>query len=111
MAFLADISEDKNKVPDYSLYVWEGGDKAVPVVDNNDESLPGDWIISENGTLSFSRKGNRLFFGTAPHKKQKDSTILEEEIPVLDVWHWNEDILQTVQIKNKLYIQKMLKMK
>ncbi len=55
----------------------------------------------ENGSLSFSDNGTRLFYGTAPKKAPRDTTILEEEIPVLDVWHWNEEILQTVQLNNK----------
>ena len=68
---------------------------------NTNDAIPENWEISENGSLSFSENGSRLFFGTAPKTAPKDTTILEEEIPVLDVWHWNEAILQTVQLNNK----------
>ncbi|MEN8117160.1 MAG: prolyl oligopeptidase family serine peptidase [Bacteroidota bacterium] len=99
VAFIGDVSEAKET--NYSLYVCEGTGKAKVILDNNNEAVPDKWEISENGQLSFSENGERLFYGTAPKKEPKDTTILEEEIPVLDVWHWNEEVLQTVQIHNK----------
>jgi dipeptidyl aminopeptidase/acylaminoacyl peptidase len=101
IAFLADTSAKKRKEPDYKLFLWKGETAATAVLDNSNEALPENWEISENGSLSFSENGNRLFFGTAPQKAPKDTAFLEEEIPVLDVWHWNEEVLQTVQINNK----------
>jgi len=99
VAFLGDTSEKKNI--DYSLYSWDNSGEAKAILDNSNKSIPDGWIISENGSLSFSENGQRLFYGTAPKKSPKDTTILEEEIPVLDVWHWNEEVLQTVQLNNK----------
>jgi len=102
IAFLTDNSEKEDKEkPDYKLYLWQGDDMATAVADNSNDALPENWEISEHGSLSFSENGKRVFFGTAPKKPQKDTTVLEEEIPVLDVWHWNEEVLQTVQINNK----------
>ena len=101
VAFLADISEEKKKEDNYCLYVWNGEEDAKEIVANENDAIPKNWQISENGTLSFSENGTRLFFGTAPKIAPKDTTILEEEIPVLDVWHWNEEVLQTVQLNNK----------
>ncbi len=101
VAFLADISDEKKKETIYSLYLWNGRDSATEVLTNSDSSVPESWQISENGRLSFSDSGNRLFYGTAQKKAPKDTTVLEEEIPVLDVWTWNEEVLQTEQIYNK----------
>jgi len=105
-AFLADKSENKNKENAYIVFVWEGEEEAKAVLDNSNEAIPSDWEISENGSLSFSENGKRLFFGTAPKKAAIDTTVLKEEIPILDVWHWNEEMLQTVQIKNKSRLEK-----
>jgi dipeptidyl aminopeptidase/acylaminoacyl peptidase len=102
VAFAGDtLMNNKKDESDYNLFLWNNTDKAEVVVDNSNIALPENWEISENGKLSFSDNGNRLFFGTAPKKVPKDTTILDEEIPVLDVWHWNEEELQTVQLVNK----------
>ncbi|HSH20299.1 MAG TPA: hypothetical protein VLA03_07585, partial [Draconibacterium sp.] len=102
VAFVGDISNEKKKDrASYSLYYWNNYEKAEVIANNSNSSLPENWEISEKGSLSLSENGKRLFFGTAPKKAQKDTTILEEEIPVLDIWHWNEEELQSAQIINK----------
>ncbi|HPF50736.1 MAG TPA: prolyl oligopeptidase family serine peptidase [Draconibacterium sp.] len=98
-AFLADTSQAKEA--EYSVYYWSGEGTAAMIMDNSNSSLPENWEISENGKLNFSNNGESLFFGSAPQKTPKDTTILEEEIPVLDVWSWDEEILHTVQLNNK----------
>ena len=101
VALLAEISEDKEDKKNYEMYLWSGNSVAEKVLDNANEAIPENWEISANGRLSFSESENRIFFGTAPVKPENDTTILKEEIPVLDVWHWNEHVLQTQQINNK----------
>lgn len=102
VAFLGDFSAEKKKDDHkYSLYYWNKNEKASEILTNGNSAIPENWEISENGRLSFSENGNRLYFGTAPKKAPKDTTILEEEIPVLDIWHWNEEELQSAQIVNK----------
>ncbi|MGM0666188.1 MAG: hypothetical protein ACQETA_02610, partial [Bacteroidota bacterium] len=78
ISFLAKSSEDKDS--EYSLYLWSG-DMAEEIVNNTDPAFPGDWKISENGRISFSDNGRRIFFGTAPERPERDTTILDEEYP------------------------------
>ncbi len=102
IAFLGDVrNEGKKENSNYKLFFLNKNEKAEVAVDITDSGIPNNWEISENGKLIFSDNGSRLFFGTSPKKAPKDTTILEEEIPVLDIWHWNEEELQTVQIVNK----------
>ncbi|MCK5730686.1 MAG: S9 family peptidase, partial [Draconibacterium sp.] len=101
VAFLKNISEDKEKNPKYNLHLWNGEGIAKEIVNFENEAIPENWEISENGVLSFSDNNTRMFFGTAPIKIQKDTTVLEEEIPMLDIWTWNEEVLQTVQLNRK----------
>ncbi|MEA1877069.1 MAG: prolyl oligopeptidase family serine peptidase [Bacteroidota bacterium] len=103
VAFLADIRDEKERKDNEqnSLYVWKGDAQAVKLADNFTAGIPSDWEISKNGRISFSESGNRVFFGTAPIAVEKDTTILEEEKPNVDIWHWNEPVLHTVQLKNK----------
>ena len=101
IAFLADISATKTDNNDYSLYYWNNKGDARKIVSNENTALPDHWIISENGSIGFAENSNRIFFGTAPERPEKDTTQLEEEIPPLDVWHWNEPVLQSEQLHNK----------
>jgi len=106
IAFLADTADEgKNDKKDYKLYSWSGKDSgentAKELLNNGANGMEDNWEISANGRLSFSKSGKRIFFGTAPVKPEKDTTILEEELPVLDVWHWNEPVLQTQQLNRK----------
>nr|MBP7109939.1 S9 family peptidase [Chitinophagaceae bacterium] len=41
----------------------------------------------------------RLFFGTAPIQAPKDTTLVDIDLVKLDVWHYNDDYLQPVQLR------------
>ncbi|MDT8401809.1 MAG: prolyl oligopeptidase family serine peptidase [Bacteroidales bacterium] len=98
LVFLAKDSEKKDS--DYSVYIWSG-DRAEEVVNNANPAIPESFRISENGRLSFSDNGERVFFGTAPERPERDTTILDEEYPDVDVWHGTEGSLHTIQVINK----------
>lgn len=100
LAFVSD-STTTGKEKDFSLYLWKGEGQAGEIVHGNNEAMPEDWTVSENGNIRFSESQERMFFGTAPVRPEKDTTKLEEEKPVLDVWHWNEPILHSVQLHNR----------
>ena len=70
------------------------------VVDRTNSSMPDDWAVSENRDMTFSDDGTRLFFGTAeiPVKEPPD-TLLDEEKYKLDIWSWDDDLLQPMQKK------------
>ncbi|MEE4214511.1 MAG: prolyl oligopeptidase family serine peptidase, partial [Bacteroidales bacterium] len=42
-----------------------------------------------------------IFFGTAPERPERDTTILDEEYPDVEIWHGSEGTLHTVQVINK----------
>ena len=79
-------------------YYKEGMDSATILVDKNSVGMKLGMTISENGTLSFSKSGKRLFFGTAPIQAPKDTTLVDFEHPKIDIWHYHDDYLQTVQL-------------
>jgi len=84
------------------IYLWSpDAEAAVPVVSPEDAFLPDGWEISENGRLSFSDSNKRLFFGIAPKPLEKDSSKLDEDIPNVDIWHWNEPVLYTQQLNSR----------
>ena len=58
----------------------------------------GDQRERHTQLLTFSAA--RLFFGTSPEPKQKDTTILDANRPNVQVWSWDEPVQYTVQQYN-----------
>ena len=81
----------------YSLYVSEKMEKARLIADKKNNAFPAGWVLSENESLQFSRNSSRLFFGTSPEPKQKDTTVLAENRPNVHIWNWDEDTQYTQQ--------------
>ena len=85
----------------YNIWYWKNGmDSAVLICNKNSAGMKLGWAVSQNATLEFSKSGQRLFFGTAPVKPPKDTSLVESELVKLDVWHYNDDYLQPQQLKN-----------
>lgn len=101
LAFL--FSTDTSKTRNFSLYYWsEKDDKPRMIVNEETQGMSDGMSVSENGRISFSPNGQRLFFGTAKtpvvKKEEKDSLLADDRVSV-DIWHWQEDVLQSVQLK------------
>lgn len=85
----------------FSLYLAENNTPARLIADKKQSFLPEGWVISENGRLSFSENSERIFFGTAPAPKQRDTTVLAENRPDVQIWKWDEGVQYTQQVYNK----------
>jgi dipeptidyl aminopeptidase/acylaminoacyl peptidase len=84
----------------YKLYYYKAGnDSAMLQADINTVGMPLGSTVSENANLIFSKDGRKLFFGTAPVKAPKDTTLIDFELARLDVWHYKDDYLQPQQLK------------
>ena len=85
----------------YKIWYYKSGmDSAVLLADKNTVGMKLGMTISEFGTISFSKTGKRLFFGTAPIQPPKDTSLVEMDLARLDVWHYKDDYLQTQQLYN-----------
>lgn len=85
----------------HSLYYYKTGqDTATIAITKASNGMPAKWSVSENNTLAFSKNGEKLFFGTAPIRAPKDTTLVDFELSKVDVWNYKDDYLQTVQLKN-----------
>ncbi len=94
------FSQDTSKTKIYDLYLAKGLDKANKVVDASNASMPSGFSVSENGVISFSDNGTRLYFGTADKPvKEPEDTLLAEEKYKLDIWSWDDQALQPMQKK------------
>lgn len=101
VAFLSDQDDYEAKQSAFTLYYWNGKAPAAhAVADAKNAALPEGWWISDNGTLSFSKKGARLFFGTAPRPAPEvEDTVPADERVVVDIWNWKDPLLQPMQLK------------
>lgn len=83
----------------YKLWYYTAGqDSAKIIAEKNTVGMVMGTTISENALLQFSKDGKKLFFGTAPIKAPKDTTLVDFELARLDVWHYNDDYLQPQQL-------------
>jgi dipeptidyl aminopeptidase/acylaminoacyl peptidase len=94
------FSADTAKVKIYSLFLSKSGEKASKIIDSSNPAMPAGWSVSENGGISFSEDGTREFFGTAEKPvKEPEDTLLPDEKYRLDIWSWDDEILQPQQKK------------
>lgn len=101
VVFLGETSPEKKEIKDYSIYFNSLSlDTAQSLVDQEMEGMPANWVVSGDGTLTFSKEGNKLYFGIAPVKKEKDTTLVDFENAKLDIWGYKDDYLQPMQLKN-----------
>jgi dipeptidyl aminopeptidase/acylaminoacyl peptidase len=104
LAFLATEDSAKSKKPYYDLFLFDiNKEKNQKIASKDTDGIRG--MVSKNGRLYFSNDENRLFFGTAPDyvafQYEDDTTILDEERVSMDIWGWQDDEIQPMQLKNK----------
>lgn len=108
VSYLTTEDSAKAKRPYYNLFLYE-----IAKANNQkvaDKATPGvNGMVSKNGSLSFSEDESKLFFGTAPdyvsYPYEDDTTILDEERVRLDIWGWQDDEIQPMQLKNRTRAQ------
>ncbi|WP_443939243.1 prolyl oligopeptidase family serine peptidase [Pedobacter sp. MW01-1-1] len=101
LAFIGEQSPEKQEIKDYNIYYNSLSlDTAQIIVDFDMPGLPDKWSISGDSRLNFSKDGKKLFFGIAPIKKAKDTTIVDFEVAKVDVWNYKDDYLQPMQLRN-----------
>lgn len=101
LVFLGEKSPEKKEIKDFNIYYNSPSlDTAQTLVDNEIKGMPANWAVSGDGRLSFSKDGNKLYFGIAAIKKPKDTTLIDFENAKLDIWGYKDDYLQPMQLRN-----------
>jgi len=102
LAFIASRDSTSASVKKYHLrFHTPDMDTARIRVQPGDEGLPVDMHVSEHSNLRFSKDGRRLLFGIAKIPVPRDTTVPEFEQAKLDIWHYEDDYLQPMQLKNQ----------
>ncbi|MBI3713894.1 MAG: S9 family peptidase [Burkholderiales bacterium] len=97
-------TNEKSKTKDssyaaFAVYFWRAGEaNANLIVDAQSKGMPALSAPSEYAELAFSQDGQRLFLSTAeiPKPEAKDAP----EPMKVDLWHWKDPELQSVQKVN-----------
>ena len=127
IAFLAERDSSSKAVQKFfKLYYYKNGaDSAVLLASRGSKGMVPAWTVAEigggrgaggeaapaggggrggrgggNETMSFSKSGQRLFFGTAPVLPPKDTSLPEFDRVSVDIWHYNDDQIQPAQIRS-----------
>lgn len=100
LAFVAERDTNRKALQKfYDLYVYRSGaDSATILINKHSVGMDVGMTVSEFGNISFSKSGNRLFFGTAPIQPPKDTSLVEIDLVKLDIWNYKDDYLQTQQL-------------
>jgi len=101
LAFTSDKEDAEAKQPKFRVYHWNRKDpQATEIVSITSPGFRKEFVVSERGNLSFSLDGSHLFLGTAPPpepEKNPDEEIPADEKVLVDLWHWKDDYVQTIQ--------------
>lgn len=91
-------TKDTSKVKIYDLYLSKSAEVASRIVDASNPGIPSGWVVSENSNITFSWDGTRVFFGTSEKPRtEPEDTLLADEKYKLDIWSWDDEILQPMQ--------------
>ncbi len=99
LAFLSDKEDQASKPAKFKLYRWDlKSAPATAVAGARDPGLKKDNAPAEQGALSFTRDGKRLFFGVAiPQPEKSKDDLLDDDKVSADLWSWKDDNVQSMQ--------------
>ena len=100
-AFVHTSSRVKDEVDDFTLSIFNIA-KNIVVASIDSHQLQLLERISKHRKPEFSENGRRIKFGikNASREFPKDTTILDEEKPQVDIWSHHDDRLQPEQLKS-----------
>jgi len=99
-AFFATTDTTKRDPKVYNLYYTLTTNPEVRMIaDTLSPQMPPDWAVNSFRNATFSHDGSKLYFGISPVIAPKDTTIDENELAKLDVWHYQDDYVQPMQLK------------
>lgn len=100
LLFLHSADTTDEKV--FSLYHWTAKKGRVELLaDTLTVGMPAGWCVATSAPR-FSKDGSMVFLQTREKpeqkKEEKDSLLADEKVH-LDIWHWKDVVLQSMQLK------------
>lgn len=101
LAFLATRDSTGAKIKNWQLrYHQPEMDSASVRLDPMNSLLPEGMQVSNHFAPFFSEDGSRLFFGMGRIPVPEDTSVPHIDRVSVDIWHYTDDYLQTMQLKN-----------
>jgi len=86
-----DAKPGSKKAP-YKLYLWKAGEaQAMEVVTEASAGFREGFVINDHAALTFSKDGERLFFGAAPPAPPAHPATIDEDKAQFDLWNYKDD--------------------
>jgi acetyl esterase/lipase len=94
------FTADTTDIKIYDIYLWEARrDRITRIVDRETEGIPEGTTVSPQRSPMFAENGERVFFSLRPMpEEQAKDTLLSSEKYSLDVWHWQDPVIQPQQL-------------
>ena len=83
----------------YLAYYTPSLDIAVSIFDKSNKTIPTNYTIGGDRKMKFSKSGNKLEFGVQPILPTKDTSLPDFDRVSVDIWHYNDPIIQPAQLK------------
>jgi dienelactone hydrolase len=97
-AFLGLEQKSDAKQKPFTLFLKTANDTIANALTSKiSEIKPSDWVISSDKQITWSETGQRMFFGLSPILPIKDTTLLDDEIVNVEIWHYDSPRLYTQQ--------------
>lgn len=97
LAYIAAKDSVETDSLSYQLYLYNK-DKLVQLTDSLGKNLQEDWQLSAAQKPYFSEHAKRLYYYSKPRVKYHiDTTLLEDEVPQVDVWNYKDKLIQPEQ--------------
>ncbi|MBC8753468.1 S9 family peptidase [Kordia sp. YSTF-M3] len=97
LTFIAERDSVKTDSVPFKLFLYKEN-KLKLLVENEETRLGTKETLSDNSGPFFSEDGKRLYFySKLKSEHKKDTTLLDDEIPQVDVWNWQDKITQPRQ--------------
>ena len=94
-------STSKALQKNYQLnYFKLGMDSSIVALSTSHPSMPVQYVFGADRKLQFSKSGEVIELGIQPIIPVKDTSLPEFERVSLDIWHYADDQLQPMQLKN-----------
>ena len=110
LAFVVSDDSLKAKKPSHKLLVYDIKKNGLALELEKAALKLENSRISPDASLRFSEDESKLFFGVAKeyidYAYENDSTLLDEDRVSLDIWGWQDDEIQPMQLKNKAQEEK-----
>jgi hypothetical protein len=98
LVFIVDNDTTENRIKPYELFYWNKKENlALNIANQKSTFLSPGYNISNYSKPVFSKDGSRIVFKITPPPILQDTTLLDDEIVNVEVWHYNESKLYTQQ--------------